>query len=68
MGGTLKGTKEEIERILADGDDSGETLWNLLKAGKFDIDGETYIPSCSIEDCNDDNGTDFDTYEINFNF
>ena len=68
VGVTLKGTKGEIERILADGDDSGETLWNLLKAGKFEIDGETYIPSCSIEDYNDDNGTDFDTYEINFNF
>lgn len=68
VGVTLKGTKKEMEKILADGDDSGETLWNLLKAGKFEIDGETYIPSCSIEDYNDDNGTDFDTYEINFNF
>ena len=68
VGLTLKGTRKEIETILADGDNSSETLWNLLQAGKFEIDGETYIPSCTIEYYNDDNGTDFDTCEINFNF
>ena len=68
VGVTLKGTRKEIETILADGDNSSETLWNLLQAGKFEIDGETYIPSCTIEYYNDDNGTDFDTCEINFNF
>ena len=36
-------------------------LWNLLKAGRFEIDGETHIPSCSFEYYNNDNGTDFDT-------
>ncbi len=49
VGVTLKGTRKEMETILADGDDSSGTLWNLLKAGKFEIDGETYIPSCSVE-------------------
>lgn len=68
VGVTLKGTRKEIETILADGDNSSETLWNLLQTGKFEIDGETYIPSCTIEYYNDDNGTDFDTCEINFNF
>ena len=68
VGATVKGTKREIEKILADGDDSCETLWKLLKDGNFEIDGETYVPSCSIENYNDANGTDFDTCEINFNF
>ena len=68
VGVTLRGTKGEIERILADWDDSGKTLWNLLKAGKFEIDGESYIPSCCIEQYNVEHNTDFNAEERCFNF
>ena len=68
VGVTLRSTKGEIERILADGNDSGETLWNLLKTGKFEIDGESYIPSCCIEQYNVEHNTDFNTEERGFNF
>ena len=68
VGMTVKGSKQQIQEILADTDRSSGTLWNLLKAGKYEIDGETYIPSCCIEEYNDDNDTDFDTAEINFFF
>lgn len=68
VGVTLRSTKGEIERILADGNDSGETLWNLLKTDKFEIDGESYIPSCCIEQYNVEHNTDFNTEERGFNF
>lgn len=48
MGVTVKGTKKEIEEILENGADSGETLLNLIQSKKFEVDGETYIPASII--------------------
>ena len=68
VGVSVKGTRKQIETILADGENSAHTLWNLLKNGRFEIDGETYIPSCSVECYNDDFNTEFDNNELVFNF
>lgn len=52
LGVTVTGSKEEIEKILQ-GDEV--VLASLLKKKKFNIDGETYIPSNCIEEYNNQN-------------
>lgn len=66
LGVTVKGTKEEIEKILENGADTGETLWYLLQDKNFEINGETYIPAAVVEEYNKENGTDFDEKDIDF--
>lgn len=68
VGVSVKGTRKQINTILADEEKSAQTLWNLLNSGNFVIDGETYIPSYCIENYNDEFNTDFDINELEFNF
>lgn len=63
VGATVKGSKEEIEKIIQ-GDD--ETLCRLLETRSFDIDGETYIPSTVVEEYNRENNTDFEEKDVDF--
>lgn len=63
VGATVKGSKEEIEKIIQ-GDN--ETLCRLLETRSFDIDGETYIPSTVVEEYNRENTMDFEEKEVNF--
>lgn len=63
LGVTVTGTKEDIEKVLQ-GD--AITLARLLGQKKFTIDGETYIPSSSIEGYNSQNETFFEEEDIEF--
>ena len=68
LGVTVKGSKEEIEEILENGAETGETLWNLLDGKCFEIEGESYIPASVIEEYNKENGTDVEEKDIEFAF
>ena len=63
LGVTVTGSKEEIEKILQ-GDEA--VLACLLGKRKFNIDGETYIPSSCIEEYNNQNKTSFEEEDIEF--
>lgn len=63
LGITVTGSREEIEKILQ-GDEA--VLASLLKKKKFNIDGETYIPSSCIEEYNNQNKTSFEEEDIEF--
>ena len=63
IGATVKGNKEEIEKIIQGDND---TLCRLLEARSFDIDGETYIPSTVIEEYNLENRTNFEEENVDF--
>lgn len=63
LGITVTGSKEDIEKILQ-GDEAA--LASLLKKKKFNIDGETYIPSSCIEEYNSQNKTSFEEEDIEF--
>ena len=63
LGVTVTGTKEDIEKVLQ-GD--AITLARLLGQKQFSIDGETYIPSSSIEGYNSQNETSFEEEDIEF--
>lgn len=63
MGTTMKGSREEIEKIL-NGDT--DTLVRLLTQKRFTIDGETYIPATGIEEYNKEHQTDFEERDVDF--
>lgn len=60
---TVLGSKENIEKILSG--NSG-TLQELLEAGNYEINGETYIPSTVIEEYNKEHRTDFEEEDVEF--
>ena len=61
LGVTVQGRREEIEKIL-EGDT--DTLRKLLEAGRYEINGETYIPGTAIEEYNAKHRTNFDAKDI----
>lgn len=63
LGVTVTGSKEEIEKMLQ-GDET--VLACLLGKRKFNIDGETYVPSSCIEEYNSENKTSFEEEDIEF--
>lgn len=63
LGVTVRGSREEIERIL-DGDT--EALRTLLDAGRYEIGGETYIPDSTVGEYNGDHDTDFEEKDVEF--
>lgn len=63
LGVTVQGRREEIEKIL-EGDT--DTLRKLLEAGRYEINGETYIPGTAIEEYNAKHRTNFDAKDIDF--
>lgn len=63
VGGFLSGSKEDIEKIL-EGDSF--TLQKLLEAGKFQVEGDTYIPESTVSNYNRDNNTCFEEDNISF--
>ena len=63
LGATVHGSREEIEKIL-NGD--SETLQKLLDIGRYEIDGETYIPGTTVEEYNKEHDTDFDERDVEF--
>lgn len=62
-GMTVQGGKRNIERIL--GGDAG-TLHEMLEAGSYGIDGETYIPATVVEEYNREHDTDFEERDVEF--
>ena len=62
---TAKGRhmREEIEKIL---EGHVDTLAQLLAREKFEISGETYIPSMVIEEYNKEHLTDFEEKDMDF--
>ena len=68
MGVTVKGNKQQIREILSNTEKSAKVLWNLLEKGRFEIDGESYLPSCCIEQFNEEHNTDFNAEQISFYF
>ena len=63
LGATVTGKREEIEKIL---EGHVDTLAQLLAREKFEISGETYIPSMVIEEYNNHHLTDFEEKDMDF--
>lgn len=63
LGIILTGSKDNIEKVLQ-GD--LKTLCTLLENRQYKVEGDTYIPSPSVEVYNCDNKTNFEEYEIQF--
>lgn len=65
LGVSVFGSAEDISNIIK-GDE--ELLTKLLREGKFEIDGESYIPSSTIEAYNQENSTQHDDEgDVEFN-
>lgn len=64
LGISLLATEEEADAILKNED--GNTWWvrQIIQEGRYEIDGESYIPSCSVEDYNREHGTDYPSKDI----
>lgn len=62
-GMTVQGSKRNIEKIL--GGDAG-TLHEMLEAGNYGIDGETYIPVTVVEEYNREHATNFEERDVEF--
>lgn len=64
VGVSFNATEEEIAAILSgDDEDMKDVLKNLLDSGRYEITGETYIPVYSVDEYNEENGTNFDARE-----
>lgn len=63
LGIILTGSKDDIEKVLQ-GD--LKTLRTLLENRQYKAEGDTYIPSSSVDAYNYDNKTNFEEYEIQF--
>lgn len=63
LGITLLCDAQEIESVI-NGDD--ETLIKLLRKCKFFVDGNSYIPESSIEEYNEDYGTNHPIKDVEF--
>ena len=61
LGVTLHLTDDEVNAILSWGDESGNAVKNVIAAGRFDVNGDSYIPADCVEDFDDENGTSFHT-------
>lgn len=63
LGVSVFGTTQDIDNVI-NGDEN--LLSKLLREGKFEIDGDTYIPDTSIEIYNQINGTQYDETAVEF--
>lgn len=63
LGVTLKGNQEEIDSIIR-GDE--KALRRVLEAGRYQADGETYIPQQMVVEYNDEHNTTFKEEDIIF--
>lgn len=67
LGVILEITEDEAEAILGTRDDDAvETLQAIIHAGRFQVIGDSYIPSQSIEEYNSTYGTTYGVYETGF--
>lgn len=58
MGVTLTGTREEIDKLINEGD-----FGTMLDEGNWEFDGDSYIPADSIVDYNEKYGEDYEVQD-----
>lgn len=63
LGVLVCGDAQQIESVIK-GD--AETLVSLVKEQKFFIDGNSYIPESSVEEYNEDYGTNHQIKDVEF--
>lgn len=69
LGGYLNLTEEEEEKLLSDNIDFPEReaiINQIVTDGRFEVSGETYSPSESIAEFNDQYGTDYEEWDYEF--
>jgi hypothetical protein len=60
LGCTLKLSPEEIEKAFSsDPDQLAEVITAAVSAGRFRLDGESYIPEDCVETFNNEHGTSY---------
>ena len=57
VGVNLKPTADEVEKLLIQDEESNNILKTILKEGRFEFEGESYIPCYSIDEYNEECGT-----------
>lgn len=68
LGVTLSITDGEADAIMGDNKDASvDTLLGVIRAGRFEPNGESYIPGESIESYNRVHGTEYDDTDVDFN-
>lgn len=68
LGVTLNITDDEADAIMGDDDSASvDTLLGVLRAGRFEPDGDSYIPGESIVSYNHAHGTEYDDTDVDFN-
>lgn len=66
LGAFIHVTNEEYD-VLMSGNPQGDTiLRNVLDRGDFEFNGDSYIPECEMERCNEAYGTDYETGDMGF--
>jgi len=58
---------EAEEKIMLGGDSDceiAEVVRTIIAEGRFAVDGDSYIPGCSVESFNEIYGTDYDEVDI----
>lgn len=70
LGATLFPTMEEVDILCSAINDAERhaVLKRILSEGRFQFDGESYIPQNCVEDFNDENGTDYEPADYEFSW
>ena len=58
MGVTLTGTREEIHKLISEGD-----FGSMLEKGNWEFGGDSYIPEESIDEYNNEYGENYEVKE-----
>ena len=58
MGVTLTGTREEIDKLINEGD-----FGTMLVEGHWEFDGDSYIPADTIAEYNEKYGEDYEVQD-----
>lgn len=61
VGGHIFATKDELDTLLKEYEKGQDELMEKIIKRSFIPEGNTYIPSCVIEEFNENYGTDYDT-------
>lgn len=68
LGVSLRITEAEEAVIFGDdGAKAGELLRRIVAEGRFEPDGDTYIPAPTVEEYNQEYGTDYEVGDTDFN-
>ena len=63
---TLHVTEEEVAELLKS-ENYNDVLRKIISEGRFEFDGDSYIPSISVELYNKENGTNYEEDDYEFN-